>query len=277
MIFDSVVCSATPWASCASMETKGKKQMKAGLVILVPGTESAAEVTFSGLKPLLERDYKVLTFDFESADGQGPEQHFQGYTEQLSSLIDQHRDESIHLLGYSLGAHIALNVAAQNEHVASLCLVSGWLRTDSFQRERHDLWLRLYEQDPDLAGRLSHLVQYSSTYRAFLAEQQTAVQLTQAMPNEETRRRVEVNRLLDNTEAAKRVEIPTLLISGSSDFKVPKGHTAELYGALRNSTLVQTTGGHALLRERLGQVYGSYHDFLQGKLQAEEVISTLVP
>lgn len=251
--------------------------MKSGLVVLVPGTESTSEVTFSGLKPLLERDYDVELFDFYSAEELTPEQRFVDYTDQLQVKLMERQGRPVHLLGYSLGAHIALAVAADNAQVASLCLIAGWLKTDSLQAERHTLWLDLYDVDPALAGRLSHMIQYSSTYRSFLAEQQTATVLAPNVPNAEIRARVEVNRVLDSTEVARSLNIPTLLIAGKSDSKVAAEHTLELYGAVKTATLVQTTGGHALLRERLGQVYGTYFDFLQGKLDAEEVVDTLVP
>lgn len=251
--------------------------MTNGLVILVPGTEGRAEESFSGLRPLLARDYDVRLFDFRSEGELSPEEHFGGYVEQLASFIEDGGGRPVHLLGYSLGAHIALHVAATSDQVASLCLVGGWLKTDSFQRERHDLWLRLYADQPELAGRLSLLMQYSPTYRSFLAEQQTASALVPRIPAEETRRRVKVNRILDSTEEARKITIPTLMISGTADMKVPTGRTLELYGALKNSTLVQTNSGHAILHERLGQVYGVYEDFLQGALSPGEVVSTLVP
>lgn len=252
--------------------------MDDGLLLLVPGTESTAEVTFSGLKPLLTRDFDVSLFDFHSDGTKAPVERFTDYVDQLSEVIRACRDRPVHLLGYSLGAHIALATAARNmDNIKSLCLVAGWLRTDSLQRERHDLWLSLYDTDPDLAGRLSHLVQYSPTYRNFLAEQQTVAPLTHAIPNEEIRRRVEVNRVLNGTDAARNIDIPTLIISGTSDFKVPTGSTFELYGSLSQASLVQTTSGHAVLRERLGQVYGNYYDFLKGKLPPGEVVNTLIP
>lgn len=251
--------------------------MTHGLIILVPGTEGSAQESFGGLQPLLARDYAVRLFDFSSDGELSPEEHFAGYVRQLQALIQDSGPGPVHLVGYSLGAHIALKAAAENRQVKSLCLVGGWLKTDHFQRERHELWLRLYDEQPELAGRLSHLLQYSPTYRSFLAEQQTAAALLPTLPTEEVRRRVAVNRILDSTEAAKALQIPVLLVAGNADMKVPTGLTLELYGALKEATLVRTNSGHAILRERLGQVYGAYEDFLQGSMSPEESVSTLVP
>jgi pimeloyl-ACP methyl ester carboxylesterase len=251
--------------------------MKNELVVLVPGTESAAQAAFSGLGPLLARDYEVRLFDYRSELSLDPAQNLAGYIEQLLAFIRDCGDRPVHLLGYSLGAHIALSTAAAGRPVASLCMVAGWLQTDAMQRERHDLWLDLFERDPALAGRLSHLLQYSPTYRSFLAEQQTTTALTPSVPDDEIRMRVAVNRIVDATEAARRLTVPTLIVSGTADMKVHPNHALQLFGAIRNATLVETSGGHALLRERLGQVYGSYLDFLQGLLVPGRVIDTLVP
>lgn len=248
-----------------------------GPIVLIPGTEGAAHESFVGLQPLLARDYDVQLFDFRSDEDQTAERNFKGYVQQLQRVIADTGDGPVHLLGYSLGAHIALHAAADSYRVASLCLVGGWLKTDAFQRERHDLWLRLYDEQPELAGRLSNLLQFSPTYRSFLAEQQTAASLVPAVPTQETRRRVGVNRILDSTEAAKLIEIPTLLIAGTADMKVPVARSIELYGALKNSTLIRANSGHAILRERLGLVYGAYADFLQGAPHSEADVSNLVP
>lgn len=250
--------------------------MTDGLVILVPGTEGASQDSFAGLQPLLARDYDVRLFDFHSV-GESPQAHLDGFVEQLHETIREAGDQPVHLLGYSLGAHIALQTAAANSHVKSLCLVGGWLKTDSFQRERHELWLRLYEEQPELAGRLSLLLQFSPTYRQFLAQQQTATALVPSTPNEEIRQRVTVNNILDSTKAAQSIDIPALIISGTADMKVPTGPAMELYGAIRGATVVQTNSGHAILRERLGEVYGAYDDFLQGAMNPGEAISALVP
>lgn len=251
--------------------------MTRGIIVLVPGTEGAANQSFAGLKPLLDRDYEVRLFDFHSDGKRQPEDHFRGYVNQLCDLIQGLDDRPIHLFGYSLGAHVALNAAALESNVESLALVGGWLRTDAFQRERHELWLSLYAEDPALAGRLSLLLQYSPVYRSFLAQQQTAASLVPNRPNEEIRQRIRVNTILDSTEAASKIDIPTLIISGTNDLKVPIGHGLELYGAVKNSTFVKSSGGHALLRERLGEIYGTYEDFLQGATSPGEVVSTLVP
>lgn len=246
-------------------------------MLLVPGTEGAAQESFAGLQPLLARDHDVRLFDFHSEVGLTPEEHFARYVQQLHTTIEAAGPRPVQLLGYSLGAHIVLHAAAQNSKVQSLCLVGGWLKTDHLQRERHELWLRLYDEQPELAGRLSNLLQYSPTYRSFLAEQQTASTLVPSVPTEETRRRVAVNRILDSTEAAQRVRAPTLLLAGTADVKVPTGRSLELYGALPNATLVHVNSGHAILRERLGQVYGAYDDFLQGTMSPGVSVSTLVP
>lgn len=247
-------------------------------IILIPGTEGSADESFIGLMPLLARDHDVVPFNFRSGLGQDPHEVFNGYVDQLQDTIDSiPAGQRVHLLGYSLGAHIALQATAENRRVESLCLVGGWLKTDSLQRERHDLWLQLYDVQPALAGRLSHLFQFSPTYRSFLSQQQTVTQLDPRIPNEETRQRVLVNRALDGTTAASQVDVPTLIISGTEDLKAPVHHAHQLLGAITAADLLQVNSGHAILQERLGQVYGAYADFLEGERAPGTNTTTLVP
>jgi pimeloyl-ACP methyl ester carboxylesterase len=247
-------------------------------IILIPGTEGSAEESFIGLMPLLARDHDVVPFNFRSGLGQDPHEVFNGYVDQLRDTIDSlPAGQRVHLLGYSLGAHIALQATAGNRRVESLCLVGGWLKTDDLQRERHDLWLQLYNVEPELAGKLSHLLQYSPTYRSLLSQQQTATRLVPRTPDEETRQRVLVNRILNHTEVASQINVPTLIISGAEDLKVPFNHAHQLFGALSTATLLPINSGHAILHERLGQVYGAYADFLEGDLTPGKNVTTLVP
>ncbi|WP_029088401.1 alpha/beta fold hydrolase [Brevibacterium album] len=253
--------------------------MEEDSIILVPGTEVRAEAAFAGLKPLLERDHRVILFDYRSSPGGDAARRMQDYLEQLEDLIGQRSAQGrVHLFGYSLGAHIALRYAADHRaRVSTLALAGGWLRTDQLQQSRHELWLELYAREPALAGRLSHMLQYSPKYRRHLAEQQTASQLAPAVPDEETRRRVEVNLALDSSEPASRVETPTLLISGTADAKVPLEGAHELFGAIAPAVFVPVDSGHALLRERLGEVYGAYADFLRGRCSPGEHVRTFLP
>ncbi|MCI2265138.1 alpha/beta fold hydrolase [Sediminivirga luteola] len=246
-------------------------------IVLIPGTETPADVAFAGLKPLLERDHRVVLFDYTSESQRDLDAVLEGYHEQLRVAIAE-LGRPVHLFGYSLGAHIALRYAAtESSRVLSLALAGGWLRTDELQRSRHELWLDLYDQEPRLAGRLSHLLQYSPKYRRYLAEQQTAARLTPATPDEEIRRRVEINRLLDSSRHAADIEVPTLLIAGTADAKVSIEAAYELFGTISTAAFAPMDAGHALLKERLGQVYGCYADFLRGRYKAGQYIKSFLP
>lgn len=244
-------------------------------ILLIPGTESPAEVAFSGLKPLLERDYTVHLGDFSSKSNIDPDSQLELYVGQVKAIINDSipEGERLHVLGYSLGSLIAVRLAAQSDgRVDSLVLLGAWLRPSQPQRARHELWLKLFDREPILAGEFSHLLQYSSEYLNLVHEQQTPVKLTASVPTDEIRHRVNVNLETDNSDPASRVRCRTLIINGIADQKVPQYCGFELLGVMKPSQLALVKAGHSLLTERLGEVYGLVNDFVNQTLPDQPVI-----
>lgn len=261
----------------SSAHVDRKQELVKQQIVLIPGTESAGAKAFRGLRPLLERDYTVHVFDYTSASGLEATEQVDHYVDQIrSQLVESSCEHPVHVLGYSLGAHVALHYAARfGEAVESLTLISGWLSPSPYQSERHDLWMDLYDGDPAMAGRLSHVLQYSPSYLRHLSLLQTPVAMEPGVPGEEIRRRVMVNREVDSTAAANEVSVPTLIIHGTEDLKVPSSAAYELSGQICDARLAFVVGGHALLSEKLGEVYGHFHDFLKGGIPSESVLTPM--
>lgn len=244
-------------------------------VLLIPGTESRAGTTFSGLDPVLARDFTVHTVDFTSKSGYDANAQLDNYAGQVEKRIEQidRAGGRLHIVGYSLGSLIALRVAARKVGpIDSLVLLGSWLRPSAPQCARHDLWIELFEASPRLAGEFSHLLQFSPEYLNLASEQQTQTKFAASLPTCETLHRVLVNKLADNTEAAAQNDCRTLIINGTADQKVPIHCGYDLLGAIQHSQLALIKSGHALLRERLGEVYGYVKDFIDGTLPDTSVL-----
>ncbi|MCP5775132.1 alpha/beta hydrolase, partial [Klebsiella pneumoniae] len=71
------------------------------------------------------------------------------FSQQVEALI-QHavaEDETITVVGYSLGAVIAAQVAASlKQRVARLILLAGWAKTSSVQQLRTSIWQQLFNE-----------------------------------------------------------------------------------------------------------------------------------
>lgn len=244
-------------------------------ILLIPGTESPAELTFAGLGPVLQRDYAVHMVDFSSKSGYDPNSQLDNYTKQVERELERIDTQGgrLHILGYSLGSLIALRAAARAiRPIDSLVLLGSWMKSSRPQRDRHDFWLELFESDPRLAGEFSHLLQYSSDYLNLISEQQTPARFAALVPTSETLHRVLVNKLADNANAAAEAKCRTLIINGTADQKVPQHCGYDLLGAIENSQLALVSSGHALLKERLGEVYGLTKDFIDRTLPDISVI-----
>lgn len=244
-------------------------------IALVPGTERSALDSFSGLIRLLGRDYDVLPIDFKSNGGLSPNEQLDNYTNQIEDKLAEicGQFDEIDVIGYSLGSLIAMQLAGRgNIEIGSLILLGAWLSPSAVQIDRHELWLKLFQIDPVLAGELSRGTQYSALYRKYIGQQQLVPNLPLFVPTAETLERVLVNRYIDVSGSATAIRARTLVINGSGDQKVPTFCGYEVLGAIGQCQLAMLDSGHALLAERLGQVYGLIVDFIEKRLPARTEI-----
>lgn len=138
---------------------------------------------------------------------------------ELLTFMDTHNLRSTHLVGLSLGAAVALRLAARHpERVQRLVLASGQVTP------------------PKLVMKMQLALMRRTPEAKFLAE---------GMLKERAIGAVETLAKLDLRADLKAVQAPTLVLAGAQDAANKAGAKA-LAGGIRGARLVTIDGGHAL-------------------------------
>src|SRR5687767_6154964 len=124
--------------------------------VLVHGS-TGGRTTWMMQTPTLAERYQVILPEYAGGgESTTPDRPLEvdELMDQALAVADATGAERFHLAGYSLGAVVALAVAAKApERVRSLAVVCGWAKSDARQRFTFDLWKRLYEADRELFTR----------------------------------------------------------------------------------------------------------------------------
>jgi pimeloyl-ACP methyl ester carboxylesterase len=163
------------------------------------------------------------------------------YAADMTALLDDLRLDRVFVLGFSMGAAVALLLALHHRaRVAGLILIGGSAYFDL----PADLLAGL-ETDPEATARA-------------LVEQQWAAAAAEQVKRLGLRRLLETDSrvLLDDYRAVRSfdvrgrlaaVQAPTLIIGGTADRVVPFAHSEDLHRQIAGSTLVSISGGGHML------------------------------
>lgn len=129
-------------------------------IVLLHGTGGSAENNFWALFPMLAMRHRVVALDFVDPETPGA----QVYLDQVQAVV-QAVGGPVHLVGYSFGAVIgALYAARHGRQLASLTLVAGWLKTDTQQRLRNNIWRSLYDSGHEALAPFSVFTNFSQAF-----------------------------------------------------------------------------------------------------------------
>ena len=126
-------------------------------IILIHGTGGNTDKHFSYIFPMLGIHQRVLSIDLHTPDK--ADLAVADFSQQVEALI-QHAveaDEVITVVGYSLGAVIAAQVAASLKQRGTFDSVSRLGKTSSVQQLRTTIWQQLFN---DQSATLPHFVNY---------------------------------------------------------------------------------------------------------------------
>ncbi|MFT7047533.1 MAG: pimeloyl-ACP methyl ester carboxylesterase, partial [Celeribacter sp.] len=121
-------------------------------LVLVHGTAGSIDGHYGYIFPMMAYRQRVIALDWTEPKGDALE---------LADLVAQVRgvieaevpNGPVTLMGYSLGAVVAAQVAADmGRKITNLILTAGWLKTDTHQQMRNHVWRALRDQNsPSIA------------------------------------------------------------------------------------------------------------------------------
>lgn len=160
------------------------------------------------------------------------------------------------VVGYSLGAVVALRLAATNaESVRSVASVCGWMTTDARMRLTFDLWSRLIEIDPSLFMRYALVDGYTAAALELLepmADAAATMAATTVQPG--SLAHLDLDRRIDIADSVASVTMPCLVVGGLQDRWVDVSHSRQIASVVPRATLVEIDAGHLLPGERAGEL-----------------------
>lgn len=215
---------------------------------------------------LVDRKYRVLIFDNRGAGRTESEGQIKmhDFVSDVVSLWEHLGIERSHVLGISMGAMIAMNLALQyGQKIASLCLIST-TPSEKWMLPRGGEWKDDEEVVRHKLGRFfseGYLERNPLVFDAMVKQILNAIRKDRYV--EKGRDQKNAFNGIDLTGELHNIMPPSLIIHGTEDRAVSVEAARELHRLIPDSRLKLIEGaGHLLLAESPKEVYESYADFL---------------
>lgn len=240
----------------------GPSERSSETIVLLHGTGGSAENNFWALFPMLGMRHRVVALDFVDPEGEPPTA--QHYVEQALAVIGATAEgDRIHLVGYSFGAVIAAELAARHgELLASLTLVAGWVKTDTQQRLRNDIWNTLRSEGSEALAGFSVFLNFSQSFLNAKNSAEMDALLRSVANGPDRSVKMAFNRAVDITELLPAIEVPSLVVGCLQDQTTPIRHSRLLFGGIGNSRYAEINSGHGVVHERPSELFNMIHAFV---------------
>ncbi|MDT0199362.1 MULTISPECIES: alpha/beta hydrolase [unclassified Acinetobacter] len=233
-------------------------------IILIHGTGGNTDKHFSYIFPMLGIHQRVLSIDLHTPNK--ADLKVTDFSQQVEALI-QHavaKDEIITVVGYSLGAVIAAQVAASlKQRVARLILLAGWAKTSSVQQLRTVIWQQLFAEQSAALPHFVNYCLYSDDYLSARSEQQVLDLARFVKPSLDAAKQRELNYRIDITSILPEIRAETLIVACREDRMVPVAQAKLLFASIANSRYIEISSGHALYIEAPAEVVQLVNQFSQ--------------
>lgn len=226
-------------------------------VMLLHGTAGDGETHLGPLAARLAERWTVVRPDYSGSgvteDSGGP-LTVAGLAQQAKAVADAAGLDRFHLLGFSLGAVVAVQVAADHpQRVASLVPLGGFVSSrDSRLQMMLKFWRDLVDRDRAALVRHWILTGFSPAFLSSLSPEtlEDYVALSLATKNwRGVRRQIDLDLDIDMRDVARQVAAPTLVVGCGQDQMVPPAHARALAAAIPGAGYAELDGGHCALLE----------------------------
>lgn len=233
-------------------------------IILIHGTGGNTHKHFNYIFPMLGIHQRVLSIDLYTPDK--ADLKLNDFSAQIEALI-QHaiaEDEPITVVGYSLGAVIAAQVAAKlKQRISRLILLGGWVKTSSVQQLRNSIWQQLFTEQSKALPHFVNYCLYSDHYLSLRNEQQVLDLARFVTPSADAARQREMNYHLDISKILADITADTLIVACHEDRMIPLAQAKLLFASIERSRYVEIHSGHALHIEAPAEVVQLINQFSQ--------------
>lgn len=218
-------------------------------VLLLHGAGAGKDINWGFLAALSGR-YTLIAPDLPGSGAtrdDGAPLQYELLVAQALAAVAAAGHRSVHVVGYSLGAHLAVGLAAAAPaSVRSLTAVAGWVRPDAYMRLEFDLWQRLHRTDPEQLARFAVLTGSHPDYLASASTEDVEGLVAAFAPilAAGTARQAEFVGRTDLTAQIGGVTAPTLVVGLSADRQVPVAHSSTLHQAIPGSWYQSLDAGH---------------------------------
>lgn len=220
-------------------------------IVLLHGTGGSAAAHFGPLYAMLAARHRVIGIDIATPRQDG-DLTVDGLAAQVGAVLGLATPEqTVMLVGYSLGAVVAAAAAARYGHqIDNLVLVAGWIKTDNHQRLRNTVWQQLRHADSTELREFSVFTSFGAPFLASKSDEDLDLLLRQVAQSTERDAQMRLNRSVDISDAVTQIRARTLVIACEYDQMVPMHHSQALFGAIPNARLAIVPSGHAVIFER---------------------------
>lgn len=221
-------------------------------LVLVHGTGGDSESNWDALAEGLSADWTVVRPDYSGSGAtvdDGRPLAVAYLAGQVRAAAEHAEAVPFHLVGFSLGAAVAIHIAAEHpDLVRSLTLIAGFASADDPRlRLQFELWRDLAAKDRSALARLILLTGFSPDAVADLGENgvEEAIQATLKTANwPGLARQIDLDLTLDVTEQAASIETPTLVVGCTLDHMVAPSHARRLAESIAGARYVELPTGH---------------------------------
>ncbi|SEO08077.1 alpha/beta fold hydrolase [Pseudomonas sp. NFACC39-1] len=224
-------------------------------LVLIHGTAGSPHSTWERFVSHLNGAYRVLAVDLSRLEqASAATQTVTELGRLIARQIQERAVEGVHLIGYSLGAALAIEVASVvPRHILTLSLIAPFDNArDPLVRSTFEHWHRLLEKNPrELATNIISQGFSAAWCRAMgpaqVAVYSEAFYLRVHWPGVVVQ--LALNLSLDVASQVPRIQCPTAVIIGLDDRLVPVRVSVALYRRLANGSLFSLPCGHLLTAE----------------------------